>query len=48
MVKTIKIKDDNIHSRLAKLGSVSETYEDVIRKLLDFYEKNSNTNKNKK
>jgi predicted CopG family antitoxin len=47
MVKTIKIKDDNIHSRLAKLGSVSETYEDVIRKLLDFYEKNSK-DKNKK
>ncbi len=47
MVKTIEIKDDNIHSRLAKLGSVSETYEDVIRKLLDFYERNS-INKNKK
>ena len=48
MVKTIKIKDDDIPSRLAKLGSVSETYEDVIRKLLDFYEKNNNNYKNKK
>ena len=37
MVKTIKISDD-IHSRLLKVGSMGETFEDVIRKLLDFYE----------
>ena len=42
MVKTIKISDD-IHSRLLKVGSMGETFEDVIRKLLDFYE-----SKNKK
>jgi predicted CopG family antitoxin len=37
MVKTIKINDD-IHSRLLKVGSMGETFEDVIKKLLDFYE----------
>jgi predicted CopG family antitoxin len=37
MVKTIKISDD-IHSRLLKVGSMGETFEDVIKKLLDFYE----------
>ena len=42
MVKTIKISDD-IHSRLLKIGSMGETFEDVIIKLLDFYE-----SKNKK
>ena len=42
MVKTIKISDD-IHSRLLKIGSMGETFEDVIKKLLDFYE-----SKNKK
>ena len=35
MVKTIKISDD-IHSRLLKIGSMGETFEDVIKKLLDF------------
>ena len=42
MVKTIKINDD-IHARLLRIGSMGETFEDVIKKLLDFYE-----NKNKK
>ena len=37
LVKTIKISDD-IHSRLLKIGSMGETFEDVIRKLLDSYE----------
>ena len=37
MVKTIKISDD-IHSRLLRIGSMGETFEDVIKKLLDFYE----------
>jgi predicted CopG family antitoxin len=37
MVKTIKISDE-IHSRLLKVGSMGETFEDVIIKLLDFYE----------
>jgi predicted CopG family antitoxin len=39
MVKTIKISD-NIHSRLLKIGSMGETFEDVIERLLDFYENN--------
>ena len=37
MVKTIKISED-IHARLLKVGSMGETFEDVIEKLLDFYE----------
>ena len=36
-VKTIKL-DEKIHARLAKHGSLDETYQDVIIKLLDFYE----------
>ena len=39
MVKTIKISDD-IHSRLLKVGYMGETFEDVIKRLLDFYETN--------
>jgi predicted CopG family antitoxin len=34
LVKTLKISDET-HSRLAKLGSVGETFEDVIKSLLD-------------
>jgi predicted CopG family antitoxin len=37
MVKTIKISDE-IHARLSKHGYIGETYEDVIEKLLDFYD----------
>lgn len=40
MVKTIKI-NDTIHARLLKHGSMGETFEDVIKKLLDFYESHS-------
>ena len=40
MIKTIQIKDD-VHSRLGEHGSKNETYEDIIVKLLDFYEKNN-------
>ena len=47
MVKTIKI-NDKLHSRLSKYGTVGDTFETVIEKLLDFYDKNSNNNKNKK
>ena len=39
MVKTLKISDET-HRRLSKHGNITETYEDVIIKLLDFYEKN--------
>ncbi|MGD1838514.1 MAG: DUF7557 family protein [Nitrososphaeraceae archaeon] len=42
MVKTIKISEE-VHSRLAKHGSIGETFEDVIIKLLNFYD-----SKNKK
>jgi predicted CopG family antitoxin len=34
LVKTLKISDET-HSRLAKLGSVGQTFEDVIKLLLD-------------
>ena len=37
MVKTIKL-DDDVHSRLAKHGSIGETFQEVIIKLLDYYE----------
>ena len=40
MVKTIKI-NDTIHARLLKHGSMGETFEDVIKKLLDFYKSHS-------
>lgn len=38
LVKTLKISDET-HSRLSKHGNITETYEDVIKKLLDYYEK---------
>ncbi len=38
LVKTIKI-DDEIHARLAKHGTIGETFQDVIIKLLDHYER---------
>ena len=37
MVKTIKL-DEEVHSRLAKHGSIGETFQAVIIKLLDYYE----------
>jgi hypothetical protein len=37
LVKTLKISDET-HSRLSKHGNITETYEDVIIKLLDYYE----------
>jgi hypothetical protein len=37
MVKTLKIPDD-LHKRLAKHGSIGQTFADVIRMLLDYYE----------
>ncbi|MGI9011837.1 MAG: hypothetical protein ACR2F1_11715 [Nitrososphaeraceae archaeon] len=40
MVKTIKINDE-LHSRLSKYGTVGDTFEDVIKKLLDDYDKNN-------
>jgi predicted CopG family antitoxin len=38
LVKTLKIPDD-LHKRLAKHGSIGETFADVISNLLDYYEK---------
>ena len=38
MVKTLKISDET-HRRLAKHGTIGQTFEDVIKKLLDYYEK---------
>jgi hypothetical protein len=37
LVKTLKISDET-HARLSKLGSIGDTFEDVIKQLLDFYE----------
>jgi predicted CopG family antitoxin len=34
LVKTLKISEET-HGRLAKLGSVGQTFEDVIKSLLD-------------
>jgi hypothetical protein len=39
LVKTLKISDET-HARLSKLGSIGQTFEDVIKDLLDFYENN--------
>jgi predicted CopG family antitoxin len=40
MLKTIKI-EDAVHARLAKHGTIGERFQDVIVKLLDYYEKGS-------
>jgi predicted CopG family antitoxin len=37
LVKTLKISEET-HERLSKLGSIGDTFEDVIKQLLDFYE----------
>ena len=37
LVKTIKI-DDEVHERLAKHGTIGETFQDVIIRLLDYYD----------
>ena len=42
LTKLIKVKDDT-YERLSDKGKKNETYDDVIRKLLDFYD-----SKNKK
>lgn len=37
--KNIKVSED-VHTRLSKMGSVSEEYGDIVERLLDFWEKN--------
>jgi hypothetical protein len=37
MVKLIKVKDET-HKRLAKLGSFGDSFDDIVQKLLDYYE----------
>jgi predicted CopG family antitoxin len=37
---TVKIKKDT-REKLAELGSKKETYDDIIRRLIEFYEENS-------
>ena len=37
MVKTIKL-DEDVHSRLAKHGSIGATFQEVNIRLLDYYE----------
>jgi predicted CopG family antitoxin len=39
LVKTLKISEET-HNRLAKLGNIGDTFEDVIIKLLDSYDRN--------
>ena len=47
MVKTIKL-DEIVHSRLAKHGSIGETFQEVIVRLLDYYEEKEGTPTKKK
>lgn len=42
MVKTIRLEDDELHSQIGELGNKNETYEDIIRKVVEFYKKNKN------
>lgn len=44
MVKTLKLTDET-HSRLAKLGSVGQSFEDVIKSLLDEHDAMSEVGK---
>jgi hypothetical protein len=39
-VTTIKLKKET-RERLAEIGRKKETYDDIIRRLLEFYERNS-------
>jgi len=39
LVKTLKIGDDT-HRELSKLGTLGETYEDVVRRLIKFWKEN--------
>lgn len=41
--KSIKVSDET-HSRLAKLGSVGQTFEDVIKSLLDEHDEREESN----
>ena len=38
LVKTLKISDET-HKRLTKVRTLGETFEDIIKRLLDYYEK---------
>jgi predicted CopG family antitoxin len=38
LVKTLKISDET-HKELSKLGTLGETYEDVIKKLMKHWKK---------
>jgi predicted CopG family antitoxin len=40
MVRTIKISDDT-HKLLIEIGGKSETFDDVIRRLIDSYQKSA-------
>jgi len=37
--KTIKVTDD-VHQKLTELGKKSETYSEIISRLIDFYNEN--------
>ena len=38
MAKMVRI-DDDVHADLTKIGQKNESYSDVIRRLIDFYNK---------
>ncbi len=40
MVRLVRL-DDDVHARITKLGKMNESYNDVIRRILDFYEEKS-------
>ncbi|MGI8720549.1 MAG: DUF7557 family protein [Nitrososphaeraceae archaeon] len=40
LIKTLKISEET-HRRLSKVGAFGDTFEDIINKLLDFYEAKS-------
>jgi len=37
LVKLIKVRDET-HKRLAKIGTFGDSYDDIIQRLLDYYE----------
>lgn len=37
-MKTLRVSDET-HKELAKLGTYGDTMEDIIRKLLDYYQR---------
>ena len=47
LVKTLKISDET-HARLSKLGNIGQTFEDIIKLLLDEHEEKVKDEEKKK